>query len=232
LGIESGDTQILLERRGLKGASEECVALWGCTGVPLDGQWVSVRVIQKEIPRITNTLSDWHRENPLHSGCPIKELVHRHPLPVSTKGYSQLIKEAQHQGTIVIPEKGIVALPDFSIQLTPKQMEKKVLILETIELSKLEGVSLGLYSSEPLMNFLLSNGYLVRIQQQLISQKSIQALLIRLDEYFSAHKILTPNAFKEQTQLSRKYAIPMLEWLDAKGYTLRTAEGRIKREYS
>ena len=148
---------------------------------------------------------------------------------MSTKGYGQLIAEAQKQGSISLPEKGIVALPNFSIQLTAEQEKKKRTILDVIGASNLEGVSINQYSEEPLMNFLLHNELLVRIQQQVVSQKSIQALLSRLDEYFSTHKILTPNAFKEQTKLSRKYAIPMLEWLDTKGYTLRTGEGRIKR---
>jgi selenocysteine-specific elongation factor len=232
LNIESGDRQLLLERRGISGASQACIALWECEGISLDRQWVSSRIIENEIPRIIEKLVDWHKQNPLQIGCPIKELVHHHPLPISAKGYGLLIEEAQKKGSLSRPEKGIVALPDFSIELTAEQDKKKSSILETITSSNLEGVPLSNYSTEPLINFLISNGALLRIQQQLVSQKSIQALLSRLDEYFSIHKILTPNAFKEQTQLSRKYAIPMLEWLDTKGYTLRTGEGRIKREHS
>jgi hypothetical protein len=33
--------------------------------------------------------------------------------------------------------------------------------------------------------------------------------------------------FKEALGLSRKYSVPLLEWLDDNGYTIRRAEGRV-----
>ena len=36
----------------------------------------------------------------------------------------------------------------------------------------------------------------------------------------------TPAQVREKLGLSRKYLIPLLEWLDLKGFTLRGGEGR------
>ncbi|MEM6926758.1 MAG: SelB C-terminal domain-containing protein, partial [Myxococcota bacterium] len=41
------------------------------------------------------------------------------------------------------------------------------------------------------------------------------------------HEDLTPGGFKELTGLTRKHAIPLLEWLDGQQVTLRTPDRRM-----
>ena len=43
---------------------------------------------------------------------------------------------------------------------------------------------------------------------------------------FKGKKLLQPNDFKKITDLSRKYAIPLMEWLDQQGFTMRAEGGR------
>jgi selenocysteine-specific elongation factor len=57
----------------------------------------------------------------------------------------------------------------------------------------------------------------------------LQALKESLNEYFSTHTQLDPAAFKELTGQSRRTAIPLLEWLDADGFTKRVGDVRVKR---
>ena len=120
-------------------------------------------------------------------------------------------------------------LQGFSVQLNSSQLRKKEGFTRQFVQAKLEGLPISDFSSDALITYMINSKELIRIQNQLLASTEIDALLQRLDQYFNANKVLTPNAFKDQTQLSRKYAIPLLEWLDQQGYTVRTEEGRIKR---
>ena len=230
--IAKGNKGRLLERRGMRGASLICTKLWGCTGMELDNQWVSPTVINHVVPAVCKTLAQWHQENPLHRGCPIKELVHRHPLPISEKGYAQLVQNSVQKKLVKIPEKGVVALLDFHVTLTADQEKERSQILAQIRSANLEGIPISNFTNNPLIPFLRSQGSIVRVDSSLIAQDSIDALLSELTDYFTKNKILSPAAFKEISGLSRKYAIPMLEWLDSQGHTRRTEKGRIQREPS
>ena len=230
--IANGEKERLLERRGIRGASLLCSTLWECAGTALGDQWVSPKIVDNTIPSICQTLERWHKENPLHIGCPLKELVHRFPLPLSEKGYAQLVKYAVQQNMLKIPEKGTVALIDFHITLTADQEKQKTLLLEQITQANLEGVPISTFPNSTLVAFLRSQRAIVRIDSNLIAQDSIDLLLSKLVDYFTKNKILSPSAFKEISGLSRKYAIPMLEWLDSQGHTRRTEKGRIQREHS
>ena len=46
--------------------------------------------------------------------------------------------------------------------------------------------------------------------------------------WFAGNEVLTPQAFKEMTGLSRKAAIPLLEWLDRRKLTRRDGDRRVK----
>ncbi len=57
---------------------------------------------------------------------------------------------------------------------------------------------------------------------------ALDALKLRVAAHFASATALTPGAFKELAGgLSRKYAIPLLEWLDTQGITRRQGDVRI-----
>jgi selenocysteine-specific elongation factor len=47
-----------------------------------------------------------------------------------------------------------------------------------------------------------------------------------LRTYLETHAVLTPGDVRDRFGLSRKYAIPLLEYLDGIKVTIRTPEGR------
>jgi selenocysteine-specific elongation factor len=57
---------------------------------------------------------------------------------------------------------------------------------------------------------------------------ALDALKDRVRTHFATAATLTPGAFKELAGgLSRKHAIPLLEWLDTQGITRRQGDARI-----
>jgi selenocysteine-specific elongation factor len=54
----------------------------------------------------------------------------------------------------------------------------------------------------------------------------------RLEAFFREHDRMTAAEFRDLLGTSRKFAVPLLEWLDARGITLRSGDHRTLRKKS
>ncbi|MEL6822679.1 MAG: SelB C-terminal domain-containing protein, partial [Calditrichota bacterium] len=66
----------------------------------------------------------------------------------------------------------------------------------------------------------------------LFYHQAIKDLIVQLKNVFSKEESLGVPAFKELTGTTRKHAIPLLTWLDKKGYTRRDGDLRYKGDLS
>ena len=48
----------------------------------------------------------------------------------------------------------------------------------------------------------------------------------KLRSYFAGHDLMSMGDFKDLTDLSRKFAVPLLEWFDRRGFTQRLGDNR------
>jgi len=80
-----------------------------------------------------------------------------------------------------------------------------------------------------LLQILLREGTLVKVSEELVFHRSAIARLRELLASYRAQKgeRLPIAAFKELTGITRKYAIPLLEYLDRERVTRRTGDERI-----
>ncbi len=79
---------------------------------------------------------------------------------------------------------------------------------------------------------LLARGALVKIGDDLYLASQISAIRARVEGYLGENERMTPAAFRDLLGTSRKYAMPLLEWLDARGVTLRNGDYRTLRRMS
>ena len=66
----------------------------------------------------------------------------------------------------------------------------------------------------------------------IISSNSFNNLIHSLNNHFLDNKTLSVFKFKDITGLTRKNAIPILEYLDKCNYTIRNGAERLKGDYS
>lgn len=83
------------------------------------------------------------------------------------------------------------------------------------------------------LNFLLSvlvkEGRLVKIKHDLYYlREQIETMKAGIDRFFEANQKLFPADMKAIAAVSRKYAIPLLEYFDYSGYTVKREDYRIK----
>ena len=102
-------------------------------------------------------------------------------------------------------------------------------ILQQLNTAGLEGVTLNVFKDVPteIIGYLLDNALAIRVQNQLLHPEHIQHLIQQLSEFFQDNAELSTTDFKTLTQLSRKFSIPLLEWMDENQKTLRRGDTRL-----
>jgi selenocysteine-specific elongation factor len=76
---------------------------------------------------------------------------------------------------------------------------------------------------------LLGGGTFVRVGDDLYAAAQIAAIRARIAEHFYHSDSLTPAQLRDAIGSSRKHVVPLLEWLDATGLTIRTKDSRALR---
>ena len=78
------------------------------------------------------------------------------------------------------------------------------------------------------MRVALDRGTLVRINEEVLYHASTLAAAMELiRQEVAASGAITASRFRDLTGSSRKFAVPVLEFLDARGFTRRVGDQRI-----
>ncbi|HTU82694.1 MAG TPA: selenocysteine-specific translation elongation factor [Candidatus Acidoferrales bacterium] len=77
---------------------------------------------------------------------------------------------------------------------------------------------------------LLSRGVFVKVGDELYRGSQIAQIGARVEEFLRRNGRMTAAQFRDLIGTSRKYAVPLLEWLDARGVTLRDGDYRTLRK--
>lgn len=77
---------------------------------------------------------------------------------------------------------------------------------------------------------LLASGALVRVGDAVYRGDQIACIRVRLEAALRKDKQIAVSAFRELVGTSRKFAVPLLEWFDAAGVTMRSGDVRLLRK--
>jgi selenocysteine-specific elongation factor len=192
---------------------------------------------------VVTQLQEFHAANPLTPGIIKEELRGRLALPGRERGSSPsppLFKavlqwlDAQRQ----VELRGeTVVLAGRQIQLSAEEAAAKEQISRGFERAGLAvpgakevlgRLPIDRVRAEKILQILLKEGTLVRVADDLIFHR---AALEKLREILAQRKAVSNRInvtiFKELTGLTRKYAIPLLEYLDRERLTRREGDERI-----
>lgn len=76
---------------------------------------------------------------------------------------------------------------------------------------------------------LLAKGSLVKVNDELYRGTQIAQIHARVEQFLRSNKQMTMAQFRDLIGTSRKYAVPLLEWFDARGITVRSGDFRMLR---
>ena len=184
-------------------------------------------------------LDEFHRTEPLRAGINKEELFGRLPREVDGKLFNEMIQRLTRQSEI-IQEKDLVRLSSHEIALAGKQDEVREKIESIYHDAGLQppffrevAQSLGVPDREArqILSWMLEQGLLIKVKEDMYFHcGALDQLKQKLLDLFDEQEEISTPQFKELTQTSRKYTIPLLEFLDASRFTIRVGDVRRLRQ--
>jgi selenocysteine-specific elongation factor len=188
---------------------------------------------------LLSTVEDFHKQNPLVPGMSREELREtvRASADVCAAAVELLVREKKLELS-----GNVVRLPGHGVVMKDEEAESKKIIeqafssagLKVPALSEvLAGLKVDKARAQKIVTLLLRDKVLVKISEELVFH---QSALINLRSQMAAYKAKSPagapakidvGRFKEMAGVSRKYAIPLLEYLDRERVTRRVGDERI-----
>ena len=186
--------------------------------------------------QIIEFLANFHSNNPLIAGIPREELRERFFGKAKSSYCTFVLKQLEDDGKLQIKGSS-VSQQNQQVVLSPEQDKAREHILELIGKTGLQPPTLDeLLQKLPykmglvrdVYFFLLQQGELVRVSENIVlSPAQITFLTTQLKESFPSGQTFTVPEFKDLFKISRKYAIPFLEFLDRKRITRRMGDKRV-----
>jgi selenocysteine-specific elongation factor len=182
-------------------------------------------------------LAAFHRQNPLRPGMALEELRGK-VRTLEERVCLLALEQLQQQGEVVIERDRVrlashqVALDDARERLL-RQLEGEFLEagyqpprVEEVQTK----LNIGRGADKELLQVLVDQGRVLRLKDNVVFHRTnvekAEALLV---QFLREHRAITPIEFKDLLGVSRKYAIPLLEYFDSQKVTIRVGDKRVLR---
>jgi selenocysteine-specific elongation factor len=185
----------------------------------------------------TAALDGFHRAWPLRAGMSREELRSRAGSP-EERVFAHLLGALEAEG-VVRSERDKVRLAAHEVRLSPEQqkvvdrLEQEFLGAEAAPPSAEEALGrAGLSGDEEheLFQLLVDERKLVRVKASLFFHaRALDSIQDKLVALLRERREIGPGDIKDLLGISRKYAIPLLEYFDGKRVTMRVGERRVLR---
>ena len=189
------------------------------TALTPGGMALSDETVDRLTERAASYVRHFHEASPLRAGIPKADLAGR-------LGISTAILDALVAGSAALQDAGpVVAATGFAVELgadAAVSVEEVVSLLKDSDLLVPRAGELGI--DRETLHALVRRGDLVQVSDDLVylpdQIEEIKAGLSALPNPF------TVAEFRDRFHISRKYAVPLLEWLDSSSITRRNGDLR------
>lgn len=220
-----------------------------------DGRFIHSAVYEELKKRILILLEEYHKANPLLQGLSREELRSR-IFPSAPQGpngstsdsasqrlFQRAVSELENSSEVAV-EKELVRLAGHEIALGDREHEIKdkleAMFRKTaLQPPSMEEVTKKIMSAEDvsekgvrdLLGLMIREGRLVRLREGIfVHPEALSSIEKKVVSFLQKNKEMGVNDFRELSGgVSRKYMIPLLEYLDNKKITLRVGDVRRLR---
>jgi selenocysteine-specific elongation factor len=183
--------------------------------------------------RIVNVVADFHRKNPLVSGMSKEEL---RALVETSPDVFEAVAGLLVRNKKIEVVGDVVRLPGHGVVMKDEESESKKKIEEAFASAGLKvpalheviaGLKIDKIRAQKIVTLLLRDKVLVKVSDELVFHRSaLEELRRQVQAYKVTSITIDVGKFKELTEVSRKYAIPLLEYLDRERVTRRVGDAR------
>jgi selenocysteine-specific elongation factor len=183
--------------------------------------------------QIVAAVTDFHNRNPLVTGISKEEL--RETIGASPEMFSAALNQLLGERKLdVIGE--VVRLPGRGVVMKDEELESKKMIEAAFASAGLKvpflkdvlaGLKVDKARAQKIVTLMLRDKVLVKVSEDLVfHQSALAALKKNVAALKTSKRKIDVADFKDLTGVSRKYAIPLLEYLDRERVTRRVGDAR------
>ncbi|MBI4886126.1 MAG: selenocysteine-specific translation elongation factor [Acidobacteria bacterium] len=183
-------------------------------------------------------LGEFHGAHPLEPGREMEAVREQLPMAVASKVFRAFV-DALAAGRVIARDGSLLRLPDHTVSLPPEERQAADQITRLLARTPLSPPDVPQIAQETgidratltqVFRVLEREGSVVRVAAGLyFLRESVDEVVRTLREEFSDRDEITPAAFRDRFNTSRKYLIPLLERLDVEGVTVRIGDRRRLR---
>jgi len=182
--------------------------------------------------RIADAVRAYHAAHPLRAGMPIEQSRTAAAATLPPRVIQAALAHLQAQG-VVTRVRDRLALADFRVQLTPQQQATRAALERafTADLfappALAEAVAkLGDGAAE-VAQAMLDDGDLHDLGEVVVHRRALEQAAAIAARLLRERGTMSPAAFRDALGSTRKYVIPLLEYLDRQGVTRRDGDVRV-----
>jgi selenocysteine-specific elongation factor len=192
------------------------------------------RVEDDLLKMLLSILDPFHKKNPLLSGMNKDELRGQMP-GVAAEVFARVLGDAVTQKRVEVIGD-VVRLPGRGVVMKDEEAESKKKIEEAFAAAALKvpalheviaGLKIDKARAQKIVTLLLRDRILTKVSDELVfHHTALENLRRRIAEHKTKSVTIDVATFKDLTGVSRKYAIPLLEYLDRERVTKRVGDVR------
>ncbi|MBX3097668.1 MAG: selenocysteine-specific translation elongation factor [Fimbriimonadaceae bacterium] len=230
----SGDRLAQLAGRRLQDLSPELSRLSEAKQIiGFAGHWMTLEQAKNAQLRLLKSLEQSHAAKPENRVFPVAGIVNRAGLHLREKALEKFLQAIARSGRIVM-QGGMIGHPKRAPRLSDKQrmfLDRVIHLLNesgampptASELA--EALRVPLQAVDQIIQVGINAGELTRLVDNIVfSTSGLESVIDRAR--IALPRSFTAAEFRDAVQTSRKFAIPLLEWMDAHGRTVRRGDHR------
>jgi len=205
-------------------------------------RYVHSDYFQIMLERAKDTIAKYHQQYPFRPGIPREELRSQIRQGLAPRYFVLLLETLAQESAYVVTEQHVRAHA-FEPSLSATQKNLRQLLLTHYRSAGLQPQSTSdviteLATSENekksdiklVLDLMIAEGTLIRVQETLLfAAEHVNAMEQNVVNYLKKHGTITTPQLKELTGTSRKFTVPLGEYLDAKRITIRIDDVRKLR---
>ncbi|MCA1817664.1 MAG: selenocysteine-specific translation elongation factor [Acidobacteria bacterium] len=211
--------------------------------VEAEGVFLSRASLDRLVAAALAAVEAHHAREPLQRGLARETLRERVFAHVGGEVFRAALAEAERAG-LLAAERDVVRARSHALELSPADAEFRARLERVYAEAALEappteeafaraaaGRKIDREHARKLLQLLVADGTLVRVAaEHFFHREAISRLVATLREHAASRasdRSLDVATFKDLAGVSRKYAIPLLEYLDREGVTRRAGDRRV-----
>jgi selenocysteine-specific elongation factor len=195
----------------------------------LDDVWVTPATVEEVGTRALALLREYHRRHPSDPGMPLETL--RHALRSQAVVVEAALGDFGRAGRLWLRD-GLVVLAGFVPRVAggDAEIDRVVRILTEAHLSppsvaELER-STGRRDLLAVLRLAAARGQVEAVERDRYYVRGALDQFVEVLSEMGRQGPIIPAAVRDRLGISRKYLIPLLEWADGRGITVREGDGR------